>query len=88
LHIAARNGNEKLIKYLLAKGADVKATTTEHNYTALHLAAIDGHMEAAKLLVDAGIEVEALDQSEKTAAQLASENGHAELSEYLTAQEP
>jgi ankyrin repeat protein len=88
LHIAARNGNEKLIEYLLAKGADVKATTAEHGYTALHLAAIHGHMEAAKLLVDAGVEVEALDQSEKTAAQLASENGHDELSEYLTAKQP
>jgi ankyrin repeat protein len=45
-------------------------------------------MEIAKLLVGAGIEVEAQDNSESTAAQLASKNGHNELSEYLAAQNP
>jgi hypothetical protein len=75
------------VEYLLAKGADVKRTTDDGK-TALHLAAIKGHMEIAKLLVGAGIEVEAQDNSESTAAQLASKNGHNELSEYLAAQNP
>jgi ankyrin repeat protein len=53
LHFAASNGQEKMVRMLLAKGAEVDAVD-EYQMTASSLAAINGHLELAKLLDERG----------------------------------
>jgi ankyrin repeat protein len=61
LHVAAERGKDEMIKFLLSrgfkpdeiclsKGRDIKVTS-------LHLACYNGHAEAARLLMDAGANV-------------------------------
>src|SRR5437764_421168 len=58
LHIAAIQGDEKILKLLLQNKADMAATSIE-GYTALHRAAEFGKDKIAKLLIAAGAGVEA-----------------------------
>lgn len=52
LHVAARKGQVETVRRLLAGGA--KASTRDDNkVTPLHLAALYGHLDVARLLVDA-----------------------------------
>jgi ankyrin repeat protein len=53
LQFAAANGQEKMVRMLLAKGAEVDAVD-EYQMTASSLAAINGHLELAKLLDERG----------------------------------
>ena len=50
-------GNNSAVNDLLRKGADVEARD-EHGATPLHLAAAEGQLEAAKLLISAGADPE------------------------------
>src|SRR5579859_7725347 len=58
LHIAAIQGDEKILKLLLQNKADITATSIE-GYTALHRAAEFAKDKIAKLLIAAGAGVEA-----------------------------
>ena len=51
--------------------------------TALHTAAISGHVHVARALVDAGASLNARDAKGRTPAQLAARRGHLELSQLL-----
>lgn len=61
---AAREGRADAVKKLLAKG--VKPRTDSWKQSALHLCAIDGHIEVAKLLLAHGLDPNALDKSRMT----------------------
>lgn len=87
LHFAAINACQPAVAYLLKKGAAINATTSLTNETPLHWAAARGYREVTKLLVGAGADVSAREINGKTAAELARENDHAELAEYLEGQE-
>ncbi|MCE9561234.1 MAG: ankyrin repeat domain-containing protein [Planctomycetes bacterium] len=58
LQLAAWYGNEKVVVYLLDKGADVN-TADDHGYTPLHFAAEKGHLDVVKRLVKAGAKLDA-----------------------------
>lgn len=64
LQASSFNKNEK-VKDLLAKGADINAFDG-HHMTALHYAAINGHLEIARTLLDAGADPNARDINKST----------------------
>ncbi|MDR1303215.1 MAG: ankyrin repeat domain-containing protein [Puniceicoccales bacterium] len=83
LHLAAENNSLNRIRTLLnVAGINVNVAVVEgpfKGYTALHLAAGKGHVEVVKLLLDAGADVNALDEEDCAALHLAAMKGHAEV---------
>ncbi|MCC2646899.1 MAG: transient receptor potential cation channel subfamily er 1-like [Rickettsiaceae bacterium] len=66
IHIAAKNGDEKVVKYLLEQGCDPSLKVSclinlwlTHEVTPLHLASLNGHVAIAKLLLDYGADINA-----------------------------
>ncbi|CAK9253192.1 unnamed protein product, partial [Sphagnum jensenii] len=53
LHRAAEKGHLDVVKYLVEKGADVKAAN-KYGYTPLHWAASSGKLDIVKYLVEKG----------------------------------
>ncbi|KAK3397257.1 Glycerophosphoryl diester phosphodiesterase family-domain-containing protein [Sordaria brevicollis] len=89
LHVAARFGHDECARVLL-KGTEqqkVNLELTEKNFawTPLHIAAVDGHLGVAQLLVDAGADVDKLDSSGWTAKEHAALRGHLEIARLLSA---
>lgn len=54
LHVAASRGQDKVIKFLLGKGADVTGPTARDEWTPLVFASYRGHVDAVKVLLEAG----------------------------------
>jgi len=73
LQLAAEKGQEGMVRYLLANGADIDARDQPGN-TALHVAVRKGYRTIATLLLDAGSDVNVRDY-----------NGNAPIHESLTA---
>ena len=79
---AVQNDRVENLKLLLKRGADLKATFYGVGATALHVAAQQGSVEASKVLLDAGIKIDARDQYQMTpliSAVTAGQRGVAEL---------
>ena len=80
---AARDGDTAGITAALAKGADVNAKS-RYDVTALIFAAGSGRLEAVKLLVARGANVNATDTFYRArAAEMAITNGHVDVAIYL-----
>lgn len=78
-------GNVGICKLLLVdgtKGVSVDNIDSER-YTPLHYAAMFGHVEVAKLLVDKGAEIDAQDAVGKTSLHHAVDWGRHAVAEYL-----
>src|SRR5215510_2362976 len=76
---AARAGDTAKITAALAQGANVNAKS-RYDVTALFFAASSGRLEAVKLLVSRGADVNAQDTFyHATAADMALGNGHADV---------
>ena len=58
IHHAARNGATRIVRLLVAHGADVN-TGSEGEPTVLYCAAGHGHLETVKLLLDQGADIDA-----------------------------
>jgi len=54
LHDAVRDGDIARVETLLSKGADVNISRVNKGFTALHLAAMEGHKEIVQLLLEKG----------------------------------
>ena len=54
-----------------------------NGWTLLHAATQGGHLGVVKLLLRRGVDVDVLDRTNKTAAELASKNGNTEVSKFL-----
>ncbi|HEV7300754.1 MAG TPA: ankyrin repeat domain-containing protein [Tepidisphaeraceae bacterium] len=67
LRAAINSGDEKLVKWVLSRGVDVNQTN-DHGATPLHEAAFAGHLPIVKLLVKAGANVHAEDDTYNAAA--------------------
>ena len=52
LHCSAHSGNVNIVRYFLSLGLPVDTVTT-YKYTALHIAASEGHLEVVRCLVEA-----------------------------------
>lgn len=89
LHVAARFGHDECARVLLKGTEQQKANLelAEKNFawTPLHIAAVDGHLGVAQLLVDAGADVDKLDSSGWTAKEHAALRGHCEIARLLSA---
>ena len=75
--MAAKSGNFRILQLLLGHSTHHFNDTCEPEcWTALHLAARDGHRVPTKLLLEAGWDYAAVDKAGRTPAALAGENGH------------
>jgi ankyrin repeat protein len=79
LHIAAFDGNASIAELLLKAGANVNAIGYRHNNTPLHVAAAHGHLEVVRILISHGADVDVVDMLNKTAQQVAEENGYTNI---------
>ena len=75
--MAAKSGHFRILQLLLGHSTHRFNDTCEPEcWTALHLAAREGHRVPTKLLLEAGWDYTALDAAGRTPAALAGENGH------------
>ncbi|KAI8486216.1 hypothetical protein Bbelb_361160 [Branchiostoma belcheri] len=75
LHKAARKGNSAIADLLLNRCPSLLDMQDDKGYTALHVAARDGHTDFVKALVDGGANVELKTDADCTALQLAVRKG-------------
>jgi len=85
LHWSAMKGDEGIVRFLLAKGADPNATTMPFELTPLHLASSLKHRAIAKALLDAGASGAARNRSGHTPARTAQLAGHSQFAFWLHA---
>ncbi|MDH6355626.1 ankyrin repeat protein [Dysgonomonas sp. PH5-45] len=84
VYAAAYSGNTDLVKYLVGKGADLKAHSS-NNETALHRAAWRGDLAMVKLLVEYGADLNIVYNANGGLSPLccAAESGNIEVVKYL-----
>ena len=75
LHRAVFSGNANIIRKLLRAGADINAVIASRGWTPLHMAAVSGWHEAAKVLVENGIDLNTADKRGVTALHYAVSSG-------------
>jgi len=82
---ASEQGDVEGIQEALRQGAWVNVRDVEKNTwdTPLHLAAVNGHAGAVRLLLEHGADVEARDREGKTPLDLARTEGYEEIEEIL-----
>ena len=83
LHAATFNGNLGAVTALLERGADVACARHPKRMTALHLAAMGGHIEIALRLLAAGARPDAVDVKRRTCARWAHARSHTRLGKLL-----
>jgi ankyrin repeat protein len=79
---AAEQGQGKLVRTLLAEGADVNAAQVDGT-TALHWAAYHDDLDTAKLLIEAGADANAANRYGVPALSLVATNGNAAFVQFL-----
>ncbi|KAH7153196.1 Glycerophosphoryl diester phosphodiesterase family-domain-containing protein [Dactylonectria macrodidyma] len=88
LHIAARFGHGECARVILkgtkSQKADLEATENAYAWTPLHVAAVDGKLSVARLLVDAGADITRPDSSGWMAREHAALRGHMDIAHLLT----
>ena len=82
LHLASRQGNEKVARVLVEHGADV-AAKDRYGSTPLHEASSPGHLDLARFLVEHGADVSAKDADGWTPLHYALSGGHVNLARFL-----
>ena len=83
LIVAVEAGREDNAAYLLSKGANIQADDWLQGWTPLHIAARQGDLAMAKLLVKHGDKTNVKDASGRTPLDLAVEKKKPEMVEYL-----
>lgn len=85
LHAAAYRGNKATAELLIARGANLQASTVgpRGGITPLHAAASKGHRELVELLISKGARVNAATGNGKTPLTFAAGRGHREVAALL-----
>ena len=84
LHVAAVNGSLDCIKILVEHGAVIKMPFGLKWLSPLHLAADKGNLDVVRALVELGADPKAVSPKGETVADIAKENGHQHVLEYLS----
>lgn len=79
----AAGEREAMVKWLIQAGADIRLKTGNLRETPLHAAARGGFTEAARAMLDAGADIDALDGEGFSPLHNACEQGHAEVAKLL-----
>lgn len=80
---ASRAGHVSCVEYLISQGADVNFCTRAMGSTALHRAAVQGHVEIVRILLGAGCDASIRDCDGMTAYDKALRTGHEEVCRLL-----
>jgi ankyrin repeat protein len=95
LHYAAARGRHEVVAYLLSKNARPNITTIkenreaewvvikEFNETPLHLAVASGNYELVSMLIDAGADINKVDDLDMSPLQIAQINGYSQIAQML-----
>ncbi|XP_049620161.1 histone-lysine N-methyltransferase EHMT1a isoform X5 [Syngnathus scovelli] len=84
LYISAEEGQLQRVIHLLVDGKDPNCLMDNQNKrTPLHAAATEGHEEICHMLIQAGANLEMLDEAQRTPLMAACENNHLETVKYL-----
>lgn len=79
LMCAARCGYSRIVRVLLNKGATM-SPVDNHGFSALHMAAQEGHLAVTKMLVKAAADLDAkITTAGRTPLHLAAQEGHSEV---------
>ena len=83
LHISAQNGSYELFTYFADMGTDIYRTTNDR-LNCLHIAALNGHLNFCKILIDKyKFDVNAAEKSGRTALHYSTQSGNYELVTYF-----
>ncbi|KAK0090909.1 hypothetical protein PV325_000075 [Microctonus aethiopoides] len=85
LHWAAINNRKEIVKYLIAKGANVNAIGGELASTPIHWATRQGHLPTFIILMKAGADPTLRDSEGYACIHLAAQFGHTRIVAYLIA---
>ena len=84
-----QSGDLATVRYYLSRGIDPCFQHPEMGTTALHEAALYGHLEIVKLLVDHGADTQQIREfGGGTPLQVAKQAGQGEVAQWLKSQEP
>ncbi|OJD37640.1 glycerophosphodiester phosphodiesterase gde1 [Diplodia corticola] len=87
LHLAARYGHTECAKTLIAgtsdQTANIELAENAFAWTPLFIACVDGHLDVAKLLIEAGAELDKADLSGWTPKEHAALRGHLDIANIL-----
>jgi hypothetical protein len=83
LIVAAQNGHEKIVDYLLSQGCDPNRRTKNYNESALHAASRRNHLGIVNLLLKHGADSTILDYKKRTALDYAIHKRHIAIAEIL-----
>ena len=83
LILAAREGNLKNVKDLIANGAQLNQSNDDEKHTPIHDAAAFNHLDVVQYLVEAGADMEREDYYGSTPLLRAAQQGHANVVAFL-----
>eukprot|EP00759_Apiculatamorpha_spiralis_P007599 PhF_6_TR1484/c0_g1_i2/m.2678 len=86
IHMAAQHGHATIVDYLLSFDGSESGITkcvSQTGMYASHLAAMNGHLDVLKLLVEAGDPLDVLDKDRRAPLHYAVMNGHKHVVEWL-----
>lgn len=83
LHLAARRGNDDIVKVLLDQPEPDVDAKDGAGKTALHLACREGHRKVCQVLLNFGADIKAVSADKMTPLHSAIQNGHTEVARMI-----
>lgn len=86
LFLATEAGHEEMVAFLIARGADVNIQEEFSGETPLHCAARNGQLGIARILLDAGADINAIDGNDQPPLALSAKGYYYKLTKLLFSQ--